>query len=56
MYKNEVSDRDAFKLYYNKNHSFVIQEFEKAFKITFLDNSEDQVKLDFIESKWTNKL
>ena len=56
MNKNEVSDRAALKLHYCKNHPTVIKEFEKAFTITFLDSSENQAELDFLESKWTNKL
>ena len=38
------------------NHPTVIKEIEKAFTITFLDSSEDQAELDFLESNWTNKL
>ena len=55
MDKNEVSDQVALKLHYNKNHPTIIKQFEKAFTITFLDSSEDQTELDFLESKWTNK-
>ena len=39
-----------------KKQPTIIKEFEKAFTITFLDSSEDQAELDFLESKWTNKL
>ena len=56
MNKNEVNDRAALKLHYNKNHPTIFKEFENAFTITFLDSSEDQTELDFLESKWTNKL
>ena len=44
--KNEVSDRAALKLHYNKKHPTIIKEFEKAFTITFLDSSEDQAEID----------
>ena len=47
MDKNEVSDRAALKLHYNKNHPTIIKEFEKAFIITSLDSLEDQTELDF---------
>ena len=56
MDKNEVSDRASLKLHYYKNHLIVIKEIEKAFTLTFLASSEDQAELDFLESKWTNKL
>ena len=56
MDKNEVNDRAALKLHYNKKHPTIIKEFEKPFTITFLDSSEDQAELDFFERKWTNKL
>ena len=56
MDKNEVNDRAALKLHYNRNHPTIFIEFENAFTITFLDSSENQTELDFLESKWTNKL
>ena len=56
IYKNELSDRATLKLHYNKKHPATIKGFEKDFTSTFLDSSDDQAELDFLESKWTNKL
>ena len=56
MDKNEVSDRAALKLHYNKKHPTIIKGLEKTFTITFLDSSEDQAELVCFESKWTIKL
>ena len=51
MDKNEVRDRAALKLHHYKKHPTIIKEFEKVFTITFLDSSEDQGELYFLESK-----
>ena len=47
---------DRIKLPYYKKHPTVTKEFKKAFTLTFLDSSEDQAELDYLESKWNNKL
>ena len=51
MDTNEVSDRAAFYLHYNKITFNYNQRVWKSYTITFLDSSEDKT-----ESKLENKL
>ena len=56
MVTNEINDKAALKLHYTKKHPTSNKVFKKAFSITFIDTTKNHSELDFLESKWINKL
>ena len=56
MVTSEINDRAALKLHYTKQHPTPNKVFNKAFSITFIDTTKNHLELDFLESKWINKL
>ena len=56
MVTNEINDRAALKLHYTKKHPTSNKVSKKSFSITFIDTTKNHSELDFLESKWINKL
>ena len=53
---DDVSDRAALKIHYAKKHKTSKKDLKEAFSIIFVDTTKNYSDLDFLESKWINKL
>ena len=51
-----VNDRAALKLHYAKKHKTSKKYLKEAISIIFVDTTNNYSNLDFLESKWINKL
>ena len=53
---DEVNDRAALKLHYAKKHKTSKKNLKEAFSVIFVGTTNNYSDLDFLESKWINKL
>ena len=51
-----INDRAALKLHYAKKHKTSKKDLREAFLVIFVDTTNNYSDLDFLESKWINKL
>ena len=53
----ENNDKAALRIHYNKLHAEIINPvFANAFQVCFMDKPKNPKDLDFLESRWMNKL